>query len=153
MFQGTLSTAGDMIHLSTAPQSSKIRISTTRDQGTSDTKHVCCLASFQLFGSIFYCVCNRDDKRFRRPTFNEKASPPFAQRFGVPAHSLEKVRTDKTNGGLWRPLDGGLWRPLEDAIQKASSRTIREGEDAKVFGKGRREQQHCDGACARGRSC
>ena len=145
MFQGTLSTAGDMIHLSTAPQSFKIRTSTTRDPGTSDTKHVCCLASFQLFGSIFYCVRNRDDKRFRRPTFSEKASPPFAQRFGGPAHSLEKVGTDRTKGGLWRPL--------EDAIQKASSRAIREGEDAKVLGKGRREQQHCDGACARGRSC
>ena len=126
MFQGTLSTAGDMIHLSTAPQSFKIRISTTRDQGTSDTKHVCCLVTFQLLGSIFCCARNRDDKRFRRSAFSEKASPPFAQRFWGPASSLEKVRTDTTNGGLWRPL--------EDAIQKASSRTIREGEDDKLWG-------------------
>ena len=126
MFQGTLSTAGDMIHTSTAPQSFKIRINTARDQGASDTKHLCCLPSLQMFGSILYRVRNRDGKRFRRPTFSEKASPPFAQRFGQPAHSLEQVPTDTTNGGLWRPLD--------DAIQKASSRKIRAGEDARVFG-------------------
>ena len=116
MFQGTISTAA---------QSFKIRISTARDQGTSDTKHVCCLPSLQMSGSILYRVRNRDGKQFRRPTFSEKAIPPFAQGFGGSAHSLEKVRTDTTNGGLWRPL--------EDAIQKASSRTIREGEDDKLW--------------------
>ena len=107
-----------MMHISTAPQSFKIRINTARDQGASDTKHLCCLPSLQMFGSILYRVRNRDGKRFRRPNFSEKASPPFAQRFGGSACSHEKVRTDTTNGGLWRPF--------EDAIQKASSRKIRE---------------------------
>ena len=76
MFQGTLSTAGDMIHTSTAPQSFKIRISTARYQGASDTKHVCCfpaqgyklqLPSFKFHNKIQARVssCNFEVSNFK----------------------------------------------------------------------------------------